>query len=147
MKGSYGESMADVHPSKARHYNMTQIRSKDTKPEVMVRKFLFSKGLRFRKNDKRYPGCPDIVFPKYKTIVFVNGCFWHSHSNCRESSIPETNREYWEPKLKRTQERDKNNIYSLEKNGWNVIVVWECELKKAVRDERLARLYDEIKRF
>ena len=136
--------MADVHTRQTRHYNMTQIRSTDTKPEIIVRSFLFSKGLRFRKNDKRYPGRPDIVLPKYKTIVFINGCFWHSHANCRESSVPETNKEYWEPKLKRTQKRDKTNINSLENSGWNVIVVWECELKKVVRLNSLEKLYMQI---
>jgi len=136
--------MAEVHTPEIRRYNMSCIRSKDTKPELLVRKYLFSKGLRFRKNDKRYPGHPDIVFPKYRTIVFVNGCFWHCHDGCKEFSIPEANPEYWIPKLERNRNRDAANIETLKHNGWNVIIVWECELKKAVRQERLDKLYEQI---
>lgn len=113
-----------------RHVNMSHIQSKNTKPEMIVRKYLFSKGFRYRVNDKRYPGHPDIVLPKYKTVIFINGCFWHQHPNCKYASIPKTNKEYWIPKLQKNVERDKLNYKKLSKLGWNVIVIWECELKK-----------------
>lgn len=136
--------MTDTLNEQQRHYNMSRIRSKDTKPEEIVRKYLFSKGLRFRKNDRRYPGHPDVVLPKYKTVVFVNGCFWHRHEGCRYASIPATNREYWNQKFERNVERDAREQKELRELGWRVIVVWECELKKAVREETLERLYHEI---
>ena len=98
--------MADNHSKEVRSYNMSRIRSKDTKPEEVVRKYLFSKGLRYRKNDKRYPGCPDIVLPKYKTVIFINGCFWHMHDNCSGFVMPKSNLEYWIPKLTRNKKRE-----------------------------------------
>ena len=127
-----------------RHRSMAHNRSCDTKPEVIVRQYLFSKGLRFRKNDKRYPGKPDIVLPKYKTVVFVNGCFWHQHPNCRYASIPQTNVEYWRPKLNRNVERDKEHYMILEDMGWRVFVVWECQLKPTNRETVLQDLFKEI---
>lgn len=136
--------MADVYSKETRSYCMSQIHSKDTKMEILVRKYLFSCGLRYRKNDKRYPGCPDMIFPKYKTIVFLNSCFWHSHENCPGFIMPKSRLEYWKPKLERNKQRDAEHITELQDNGWRVITVWECELKKAVRNERLSRLYDEI---
>ena len=123
---------------------MSRIRSKNTKPEALVCKFLFSKGLRYRKNDKRYPGHPDIVLPKYKTIVFVNGCFWHHHEGCKIAHIPKSNVEFWERKIERNMQRDKEYHSLLRASGWRVIVVWECELKKAICGERLEKLYFEI---
>lgn len=102
---------------------MSRIRSKDTKPEEIVRKYLFSKGLRFRKNDRRYPGHPDVVLPKYKTVVFVNGCFWHRHEGCRYASTPATNREFWNQKFERNVERDAREQKELQEMGWKVIVV------------------------
>ena len=134
----------DNHSKEVRSYNMSQIRSKNTKPEEIVRKYLFSKGLRFRKNDKRYPGHPDVVLPKYKTIVFVNGCFWHSHEGCSDFVTPKSNPDYWIPKLEKNRLRDAANKTKLENQGWNVIVIWECELKKEVRQERLERLFKQI---
>jgi len=133
--------MADVHNKATRSYNMLQIKNMDTKPEVLVRKYLFSKGLRFRKNDKRYPGHPDIVLPKYKTVVFVHGCFWHMHENCRYSRMPSSNVDYWEKKLSGNRDRDKRNQDALTEMGWNVLVVWECQLKKDKRDVTLEELY------
>lgn len=115
--------MVDRISKETRSYNMSRIRGKDTKPEILVRKYLFSRGLRFRKNDKRYPGSPDIVLPKYKTIVFVHGCFWHLHEGCKYARIPKSNVDYWEKKLYRNRERDKHNQKELEKMGWNVITV------------------------
>lgn len=128
-----------------RSYIMSHIRGKDTSIEMMVRSFLFSKGLRFRKNDKRYPGHPDVVLPKYRTMVFINGCFWHMHENCPKATrVPKSNVEFWSAKLLRNHERDVRQHAELETMGWKVIVVWECELAKKVREERLERLYHEI---
>ena len=124
--------------------NMKSIRSKDTTPEMIVRKYLFRHGLRYRVADKRYPGKPDIVLPRYKTAVFIHGCFWHQHQCCRRAVIPKSNVEYWEPKLQRNVERDKENIEALHRLGWRTIVVWECELTKKRRAETLAKLYKEI---
>lgn len=136
--------MADVHSKEIRSYNMSKIRSKNTKPEEIVRKFLFSKGLRFRKNDKRYPGHPDIVFPKYHTMVFVNGCFWHLHEGCRYAVMPSSNTEFWNKKLNDNRNRDKKIKSDLESMGWKVIIVWECELKKERRQQTLEDLYQVI---
>jgi len=124
---------------------MSRIRSRNTKPEDIVRKYLFSQGLRYRKNDKRYPGKPDVVLPKYHTVVFVHGCFWHGHEGCPDYVTPKSNADYWVPKLERNRQRDAISVEALWAAGWHVIVVWECELKKAVREERLARLIAEIK--
>ena len=137
--------MADVHDVDTRSYNMSQIRSKNTKPEEIVRKFLFSKGFRYRKNDKKLPGKPDIVLPKYKTIIMVNGCFWHKHEGCKYFVWPKNNAEFWKEKINRNIERDYINQLELRNLGWKVIIVWECELKKAVREERLERLIEEIR--
>jgi DNA mismatch endonuclease (patch repair protein) len=128
----------------ARSKNMSLVRSKNTTPEILVRKFLFSRGLRFRKNDKRYPGCPDVVLPKYRVMIFVNGCFWHCHANCKKSTIPKTNAEFWENKLSRNKERDTITYEKITEKGWNIIIVWECELVKSHRDKRFDKLYNEI---
>lgn len=135
--------MADNHTKEQRSYNMSKIRSTNSAPEEKVRKYLFSKGFRYRKNVKSLPGCPDIVLPKYKTVIFVNGCFWHMH-DCPRFVWPSSNKEYWEPKIRRNVERDKINIELLQKEGWRVLVVWECELKKNVIEERLSRLCLEL---
>ena len=108
---------------------MSRIRSTNTKPEILVRKYLFAQGFRFRKNDKRLPGCPDIVLPKYKTVMFVNGCFWHKHE-CSRFVWPASNTDYWYAKIMKNVERDAENYQRLEADGWQVIVVWECQLKK-----------------
>ena len=123
---------------------MSKISGKNTVPEILVRKYLFAHGFRFRVNDKRFPGTPDIVLPKYKTIIFVNGCFWHMHENCRYFKWPENNAEFWKKKLEGNKKRDVENIKRLSEAGWKVIVVWECELKKQNRTERLDKLYFEI---
>lgn len=133
-----------AHSKEVRSYNMSRIRSKDTKPEEIVRKFLFSKGFRYRKNDRRYSGCPDIVLPKYKTVIFINGCFWHCHEGCSDFVIPKSNQDYWKPKLEKNCKRDEENYTVLKNSGWNVLVVWECELKKDIRDRRLEQLYQQI---
>lgn len=136
--------MSDVHSKEARSYNMSRIRSKDTKPEEIVRKYLFSKGLRYRKNDKRYPGHPDIVLPKYKTIIFVHGCFWHLHDNCRYAIMPSSNVDFWGKKLNGNKKRDIKVQEALTTDGWRVLVVWECQLKNDKRDQTLDTLYRQI---
>ncbi len=108
---------------------MSRIKGKNTKPEVLVRKFLHANGYRFRIHRKDLPGKPDIVLPKYKTVIFVHGCFWHRHENCKYSSFPKTHTEFWEEKFRRNIERDKQNIADLESLDWKVLVVWECEVK------------------
>lgn len=113
-----------------RSWNMAQIKSKDTKIEVSVRKYLFAKGLRYRKNDKKLPGKPDMVFPKYKTVIFVNGCFWHMHKGCKYGRLPKSNTVYWKEKLERNVTNDYIHYQQLQDMGWDVIVLWECELKK-----------------
>lgn len=124
---------------------MSRIHGRDTKPEVIVRKYLFAKGLRYRKNDKRFPGHPDIVFPKYKTVIFVHGCFWHGHEGCRYFRIPSSNVEFWEVKIRRNRERDKKDAAELEKLGWKVITVWECRIRrKADRAEALEEVYRKV---
>lgn len=135
--------MADTHSKEVRSRNMSHIRSKDSKPEQIVRKYLFSKGFRYRKNVKSLPGCPDIVMRKYKTVVFVNGCFWHKH-DCGRFVWPSSNEEYWHKKINGNIERDQKNYEQLQSMGWKVIVVWECELKKKVAEQRLIRLCEEI---
>ena len=130
----------DVHDKKTRSYNMSRINSKNTKPEEMVRKYLFSHGFRYRKNDKRLPGTPDIVLPKYRVVIFVNGCFWHGHNQCRYFVIPKSNTEFWVDKINKNIERDALNTEKLISLGWNVITIWECELKKDKREDTLAAL-------
>ena len=136
----------DNHSKEVRSYNMSKIRSTGTKPEEAVRKYLFSKGLRYRKNVKTLPGKPDIVLPKYKTIVFVNGCFWHGHQNCRYFVMPKSNAEYWSEKIKRNKERDITIYNQLTELGWNVITVLECGLKNGKREQTLEYLYYNILR-
>lgn len=136
----------DVHSKETRSYNMSRIKGKETKPEVIVRKFLFSQGFRYRKNDKRYPGTPDIVLPKYRTVIFVNGCFWHKHEGCKYFVWPENNKEFWKNKIEANVERDNRNYELLKELGWNVTVIWECELKKNKREERLRELTETIKK-
>ena len=136
--------MGDVHTPETRSYNMSRIKGKDTKPEELVRKYLFSRGFRYRKNDKRLPGKPDIVLPKYKTIIFVNGCFWHKHEGCKYFVWPKNNAEFWKQKIEGTVERDKKNLQDLKKLGWNVIVVWECQLKGKNSTETLESIEKKI---
>lgn len=135
----------DVLTPEQRQKNMSRIRGKETKPEIIVRKYLFSRGVRYRKNDRRLPGHPDIVFPKYHTVVFVNGCFWHGHENCRYYRLPKTNTVFWRNKIERNKERDREIITRLESLGWKVIIVWECEIKtKTEMESRLRDLYNSM---
>lgn len=136
--------MADVHDEKTRSYNMSQIKGKNTKPEILIRKFLFSKGYRFRLHDKKLQGKPDIVLPKYKTAIFVHGCFWHGHDNCRYFVIPKTRTEWWLEKINRNKKLDCDNFCVLEQQGWKVLVIFECELKSANRDKTLNELINKI---
>ena len=136
--------MADVHSKETRSYNMSRIKGKDTKPEEIVRKYLFSKGFRYRKNDKRLPGTPDIVLPKYRTVIFVNGCFWHKHEGCKYFVWPKSNEDFWRNKINGNAARDEMVYKQLSNMGWHIIVVWECELKKNAINNRLDKLAEEI---
>lgn len=137
--------MADNHTQEVRSRNMSHIRSTNTKPEEKVRKYLFSKGFRYRKNVKTLPGKPDIVLPKYHTVIFVNGCFWHKH-DCPRFVWPSSHEEYWIPKINGNVERDRKNHQLLQKMGWNVLVVWECELKKEIFYDTMFELERTIKK-
>jgi len=119
----------DVMTPEQRHYNMSRIHSKDTKPEIIVRKWLWKNGYRYRLHRKDLPGKPDIVFVKYKTVIFVHGCFWHKH-NCKYGSEPKTNKVFWDKKLGDNVKRDKKNEKELMKGGWRVLIIWECEIMK-----------------
>lgn len=121
-----------------RSENMARVKSKNTKPEVFLRKLLWHKGFRYRLNYKELPGSPDLYIPKYKVAIFVNGCFWHMHENCRYSSIPKNNHDFWKNKLEGNVERDKQNYIKLENMGIKVIVVWGCEIKQMMKDEIIA---------
>ena len=135
--------MADNHTKKQRSMNMSHIRSTNSKPEETVRKYLFSQGLRYRKNVRKLPGCPDIVLKKYRTVIFVNGCFWHHH-DCGRFVWPSTNDEYWHKKIDRNVERDKEDQQALEELGWQVLVIWECQLKRKNALTNLQNLYEKI---
>ena len=136
--------MADVHTPEQRSYNMSRIHSKNTKPEELVRKFLFSQGFRYRKNDAKLPGKPDIVLPKYKAVIFVNGCLWHGHEGCRYFVWPKNNAEFWKEKITGNIQRDKHNHQLLANQGWRVIEIWECQLMKSVVDNTLQNLVLQI---
>ena len=137
--------MADIKSKEARSYNMSRIKGKDTKPEETVRKYLFSQGFRYRKNDKRLPGSPDIVLPKYKTVIFVNGCFWHKHEGCKYFVWPRNNADFWKKKIESNVMRDIKNYQQLKDLGWKVFVIWECELKRDCRAETLEQIADLVK--
>jgi DNA mismatch endonuclease (patch repair protein) len=115
---------------------MSKIRSNNTKPEILLRKALFAKGLRYKINDKKLQGKPDIVLSKYRTVIFVHGCFWHNHKGCKRAHLPKSNVKYWENKIKTNEERDFKNREILEKLGWSVIIIWECELKTKEKIEQ-----------
>ena len=132
--------MSDFQTSPQRHANMAAIHGKDTKPEMIVRRYLWGHGYRYRLNHPRLPGKPDIVMRKYRTCIFVNGCFWHGHEGCRYYSIPKTNTEFWVNKVKRNKERDVKVQHELAAMGWHSITIWECELKPKVREKTLMSL-------
>lgn len=136
--------MGDKLTPEQRHRCMSRIRSKSTKPEVKVRRELFSRGFRFRLNVKSLPGSPDIVLPKYRTAIFINGCFWHGHKGCKYYVLPKTNVEFWENKIIRNRERDTVDYARLEALQWNVIVVWECELKPANFESKIESIISSL---
>lgn len=137
--------MSDIFSQTKRSDIMSKISSKDTKPEILVRKFLFSKGFRYRINVKTLPGKPDIVLPKYKTIIFVNGCFWHGH-NCKKGKLPSSNTDFWKEKISNNKSRDAKNFDLLVKLGWKVIIIWQCEISKIDnRTKILNKLLEDIK--
>lgn len=123
--------MADVHTKEIRSYNMSRIKGKNTKPEMLVRSFLHAQGFRYKLHDKNLPGKPDIVLPKYKTVIFVNGCFWHGHKNCKYFVVPKTRTEWWLNKIKGNISNDQKASKALKKERWKVIIIWECRLKSA----------------
>lgn len=141
---SYFCQMADVHSKAVRSYNMSRIRGKDTKPELLVRRFLFANGLRYRLYDKKLPGKPDIILKKFKTVIFVNGCFWHGHDNCKYFVVPKTRTEFWLDKIEGNKKRDEENVAFLKNNGWNIIIVYECQLKKEKREVTLNNILQNI---
>ncbi|MCD4664166.1 MAG: DNA mismatch endonuclease Vsr [Bacteroidales bacterium] len=132
--------MADVHDKKTRSFNMSMIKGKGTKPEIIVRKFLFKNGFRYRLNYSKLPGKPDIVLPKYKIVIFVNGCFWHGHEGCKYFVVPKTRTEWWLNKINETKMRDIKKHQVLEELGWNVITIWECQLKPVEKQKTLNNL-------
>ena len=123
---------------------MSQIRGTKTKPEDLVAKYLFSQGFRYRRNVKSLPGSPDIVLKKYRTVIFVNGCFWHAHEGCKRFVLPDTNREFWQAKLLRNRERDSENYKLLTNLGWKIFIIWECDLKKDKMAATLSKLSNDI---
>lgn len=124
---------------------MSKIKAINTKPESIVRHYLFSQGFRYRKNDKRYPGTPDIVLPKYKTVIFVNGCFWHGHEGCKYFIWPKDNAEFWKSKIQANIARDLKQRQQLGAMGWHIITIWECQLRKKQREVTLDALREEVK--
>ncbi|MDJ1483582.1 DNA mismatch endonuclease Vsr [Cytophagaceae bacterium YF14B1] len=136
--------MTDVHDKKTRSYNMSRIRGKDTKPEMIVRKFLFSKGYRYRVHGKKLPGKPDIVLPKYKTVIFIHGCFWHGHEGCKYYVIPKTRTEWWVEKITGNKRKDAENEEKLREANWRILTIFECELKGKQKEETLQKLLAQL---
>ena len=136
--------MADRISEEARSYVMSRVGSKNTKPEIIVRSFLHKRGFRFRLHKKELPGKPDIVLNKYKSVIFVNGCFWHRHKDCPRATMPTSNIEFWKEKFRATQNRDRLIRQELENMGWVVLTVWECELKPSTREKALEGLEEKI---
>ncbi|MFN8154842.1 MAG: DNA mismatch endonuclease Vsr [Bacteroidia bacterium] len=132
--------MTDVHDPQTRSYNMSRIKGKDTRPEMVVRRFLFANGFRYRLHDKRLPGKPDMVLAKYKTAIFIQGCFWHGHKNCKYFVVPKTRTDWWLNKITGNQQRDLENKILLSALGWNQITIFECELKGGKQMSALQRL-------
>ena len=137
--------MADVHSKKVRSYNMSRIKAKDTKPEMLVRSFLHRNGFRYSLHNKILPGKPDIVLNKYKTVIFVHGCFWHGHTNCKYFKIPRTRTQWWTDKINRNKANDEKAVKTLRKDGWKVITVWECKLKPHNAERTLNHLLKRIR--
>lgn len=136
--------MTDIFSKDKRSDIMSKISNKNTKPEILVRKYLFANGFRFRINDERFPGKPDILLPKYKTAIFVNGCFWHGHKNCRTAALPTSNADYWANKIASNIERDKKVQIQLEQMGYRVFIIWQCQLKAKEREYTLSNLAEKL---
>ena len=136
--------MADVHDIQTRSFNMSMIKGKNTKPELLVRKFLFKNGYRYRLNYAKLPGKPDIVLPKHQTVIFINGCFWHGHEGCKYYVLPKTRRDWWLKKITKTKKHDKFNSDKLRELGWSVQIIWECELKPISFEKTLNQLLEEL---
>jgi len=136
--------MSDVHSKETRSFNMSRIRSKDTKPELLVRKHLFAAGFRYKLHDKKLPGKPDIVLPKYRTVIFVHGCFWHGHSGCRYFVVPKTRTDWWLNKINSNIGKDAGASAALRVMGWQVIEIWECGLKKAVFHQTMSSISENL---
>lgn len=136
--------MADVHDIETRSFNMSMIKGKNTKPELLVRKFLFKNGYRYRLNYAKLPGRPDIVLLKHQTVIFVNGCFWHGHEGCKQFKFPKTNNEFWSEKILKTKEKDKIVNKMLIEKGFKVITIWECQLVKDKRSVTFSELLQKI---
>jgi len=142
----YLHSVADVHTIEQRRYNMQQIKATNTKPEMLVRKFLHTNGFRYSLHKKTLPGKPDIVLPKYKTVIFIHGCFWHGHSNCKYFTIPKTRTEWWSNKINSNKANDVKAVKALKKEGWKVIVIWECKLKSKKKEQTFSLLLKKFER-
>jgi DNA mismatch endonuclease (patch repair protein) len=136
--------MADVHSKETRSYNMSRIKSKNTKPEMLVRQFLHKNGFRYRLHVKDLPGKPDIVLPKYKTVIFIHGCFWHGHEGCKYASIPKTRSEWWERKITGNRNSDLNNISKLEACGWRSLEIYTCNLRIKLIDDTFKKMLCDI---
>jgi DNA mismatch endonuclease (patch repair protein) len=136
--------MADNRTAEQRSYNMSMIRSTNTRPEILVRKFLFNQGFRYRLHSKKLIGKPDIVMPKYSVAIFVHGCFWHGHINCKFAKVPVSNNSFWVNKIETNKQRDKRNILTLRKQGWKVFVLWECQLAKNKAEKTLNKLLQKL---
>ena len=137
-------NMADVHSKATRSYNMSRIKGKNTKPEMLVRTFLHAKGYRYKLHDKKLPGKPDIVLPKYRTVIFVHGCFWHGHANCKYFVVPKTRTQWWTDKINGNKANDEKAVKALKKDGWKIIKVWECDLKPVKIEKTLISLLKKI---
>jgi DNA mismatch endonuclease (patch repair protein) len=139
--------MADVHNPAVRSYNMSRIKGKNTKPEMLVRKFLHAQGYRYRLHDKKLAGKPDIVLPKYKTVIFVHGCFWHGHADCKYYVVPKTKTEWWLNKINGNIAKDEKAILALKKDGWKVLIIWECAVKPGKVESSLNNLLNKLNIF
>ena len=138
--------MADIHEPEVRSYNMSRIKGKNTKPEILVRKFLHARGFRYGLHNKKLPGKPDLVLRKYKTVIFVHGCFWHGHDECKYFVIPKTRTQWWIDKINKNKENDIKHIEKLKHSGWHIITIWECELKPDKREKTLNNLIETIRK-
>ena len=136
--------MADVHNKATRSYNMSQIKGKNTKPEMLVRKFLHARGFRYKLHDKTLPGKPDLVLPKYKTVIFIHGCFWHGHEGCRYYVVPKTRTDWWLNKINGNILNDQKANIALVNDGWKSITIWECELKTSTIEATLKNLLQQL---